>query len=166
MSLVLVRPATEADGARLREIDVATWSPDTTPAPQPEADEPFFRGGLVPEDVLVAEDEGELLGYVMLHQSIPVPSHEHVLDINGLAVDPRHQGRGLGRRLVETALNEARARGVRKVALRVLGPNASARALYESCGFVTEGVLCGEFVLAGHDVDDHLMALTLEPLDE
>lgn len=157
-----VRPATEADGVRLREIDVATWSTRTTPAPPPKADDRFFRGGLVPEDVLVAEDGGELVGYVMLHQSIPVPSHAQVLEINGLAVDPGHQGRGLGRRLVRAALNEARTRGARKVTLRVLGPNTSARALYESCGFVTEGVLRGEFVLDGQDVDDHLMALTLD----
>lgn len=46
--------------------------------------------------------------------------------------------------------------------LRVLGPNQSARALYESCGFVLEGVLRGEFVLEGCEVDDELMALTLE----
>jgi RimJ/RimL family protein N-acetyltransferase len=40
----------------------------------------------------------------------------------------------------------------------VLGPNAAARALYESCGFTVEGVLREEFLLDGQYVDDVLMA--------
>ncbi|MYW00343.1 GNAT family protein, partial [Streptomyces sp. SID3343] len=52
-----------------------------------------------------------------------------------------------------------RRRGARRITLRVLGGNASARALYRSCGFVIEGVLEGEFLIAGRYVDDVLMAL-------
>jgi len=43
----------------------------------------------------------------------------------------------------------------------VLAPDASARRLYESCGFVVEGVLRDEFVLDGRPVDDLLMACAL-----
>lgn len=42
--------------------------------------------------------------------------------------------------------------------LRVLSGNTVARALYERCGFVVEGVLVGEFVVAGQLMDDVLMA--------
>jgi len=35
------------------------------------------------------------------------------------------------------------------------------RRLYESCGFVVEGVLRGEFHVDGRDVDDVLMARAL-----
>jgi len=81
-----------------------------------------------------------------------------VADIRGLAVAPDHQGRGLGRALVQAALDAARERGARKVTLRVLAPNTAARALYESCGFVVEGVRRDEFFLDGRYVDDVLMA--------
>ncbi|EOD64089.1 GNAT family N-acetyltransferase, partial [Amycolatopsis vancoresmycina] len=64
-------------------------------------------------------------------------------------------------RLVEAAVAEARRRGARKVTLRVLGPNAGARRVYERCGFVVEGVLRGEFRIDGADVDDVLMARSL-----
>ncbi len=45
--------------------------------------------------------------------------------------------------------------------LRVLGHNHAARGLYESAGFVVEGVLRGEFLLDGVYVDDVAMALDL-----
>lgn len=106
----------------------------------------------------MAEDDGRVVGYVTLHQSIPLATHSHVLEINGLAVDPAHQGQGVGRRLVEEAKREARRRGARKLTLRVLRPNVSARQLYDSCGFAVEGVLEAEFVLQGQPVDDVLMA--------
>jgi RimJ/RimL family protein N-acetyltransferase len=51
--------------------------------------------------------------------------------------------------------------GRRKLTLRVLGGNDSARRLYESRGFEIEGTLRGAFLLDGDYVDDHLMALDL-----
>jgi RimJ/RimL family protein N-acetyltransferase len=45
-----------------------------------------------------------------------------------------------------------------RITLRVLSTNPAARRLYESCGFVVEGVLRGEFLLEGREVDDVLMA--------
>jgi GNAT superfamily N-acetyltransferase len=145
----------------LSEIDIATWSPGVTPAPPRDPSSPFFGGRSDPGDVLVAESEGETRGYLMFHQSIPLPSHSHVLQINGLAVHPEHQGQGIGRFLVEKAKCVAQRRGVRKLSLRVLSPNVSARRLYEGCGFVVEGVLRDEFVREGELVDDVLMACHL-----
>lgn len=109
----------------------------------------------------MAELDGVVAGYAMLQQAMPLPSHRHVLEIGGLAVDPVRQGLGIGRRLVEEAAQEARRRGALKLSLRVLAPNTVARGLYESCGFVVEGVLRGEFVLEGRLVDDVLMARRL-----
>jgi ribosomal protein S18 acetylase RimI-like enzyme len=75
----------------------------------------------------------------------------------------RADGAGTGRRLAEGAVQEARDRGVRKLSLHVLGSNASARKLYEACGFVVEGVLRAEFLLDGRFVDDVFMARQLYP---
>jgi ribosomal protein S18 acetylase RimI-like enzyme len=95
---------------------------------------------------------------VKLTPATPLVSNQHVKMINGLAVDPDHQGAGVGRTLIEAAVERARQQGARKVSLRVLGDNAIARRLYERCGFVVEGVLKGEFLLEGRYSDDIFMA--------
>ena len=84
-----------------------------------------------------------------------------MLEIGGLAVDPAASGRGVGRALVQAALDAARANGIRRVTLRVLATNTAARALYEACGFTVEGVLRSEFDLDDCDVDDVLMAYSV-----
>jgi ribosomal protein S18 acetylase RimI-like enzyme len=160
---LLVRPARPSDESELARIDLATWTPSSSPAPPP--DEParyaFFDERTTPGDVLVAEVDGAVAGYVKLRPVSPLPSHAHVLQIGGLAVDPGRQGHGAGQALVEAAVREAQVRGARKLTLRVLGRNAAARRLYERCGFVVEGVLEREFLLEGTYVDDVFMAVHL-----
>ena len=165
MSAVTIRPATPADDAALVRIDRATWSALATPSPPP-APRTTFLARVRPADVLVAVLDGAVAGYAQLGSAEPVDANRHVLMLRGLAVDPRHQGRGVGRRLVTAALDEARRRGVRRLRLRVLGHNAAARRIYESCGFVVEGVLRGEFLLDGGYVDDVLMARDLTSDDD
>jgi ribosomal protein S18 acetylase RimI-like enzyme len=153
-----VRPARPGDEAELVRIDDATWTSAVSPAPAPPPGRAFFDGRQEPADVLVAEVDGAVAGYVSIGHGFDVASHAHVLELSGLAVAPEYAGRGLGRRLVEAAVAEARGRGARKLTLRVLGPNAVARQLYASCGFEVEGVLRAEFLLGGRYVDDVLMA--------
>jgi ribosomal protein S18 acetylase RimI-like enzyme len=158
MSAMRVRTAVAADEEALREIDQQTWSAASSPGGVPEPGTPFFEGRTVPDDVLVAETDGVVAGYVALRRSIPLPSHDHVLDVVGLAVHPRHQRRGAAEALLSAAVDEATRRGARKLALRVLASNPGAQRLYERSGFVVEGVLRGEFLLDGEYVDDVLMA--------
>lgn len=160
---LLVRPGRPADEADLARIDLATWTPATAPSPPPAdpARYAFFDERTTPADVLVAEVDGSVAGYVKLRPVSSLPAHAHVLQIGGLGVDPARQGHGAGRALVEAALHEARRRGARKLSLRVLGDNATARRLYERCGFAVEGVLEREFLLDGRYVDDVFMALHL-----
>ena len=73
----------------------------------------------------------------------------------------REVGETVFRALLDAAVAEARRRGAQRLTLRVLGPNAGARRLYEAAGFVVEGTLRGEFVLDGGLVDDVLMARSL-----
>lgn len=160
MPVIAVRLAGHDDEPALARIDLATWTAAVSPAPAPvDADAyRFFTDRTVACDVLVAEVDGDVAGWVKVQSPTPLLSHAHVLQIGGLAVDPAHQGAGVGRRLVEAAVQECRRRGARKVTLRVLGPNAAARAVYESCGFQVEGVLREEFLLQDRYVDDVLMA--------
>jgi ribosomal protein S18 acetylase RimI-like enzyme len=158
-----IRRSTLADGPALARVDLATWNSLTSPSDPP--DDPrgyaFFDERTRPEEVLVAEVDGAVAGFVKIRPVTPLPSHAHVLQIQGLGVDPAYQGRGVGQALLEAATAEANARGARKLSLRVLGRNTAARRLYERCGFRVEGVLAGEFHLDGEYVDDVLMALSL-----
>jgi ribosomal protein S18 acetylase RimI-like enzyme len=156
-----IRPAAEADDGALRALDMATWSWNVSPAPAHPHDRPFFGIANRPEDVLVAVVDNAIAGYVMLGPALPFESNRHVLEVKGLAVDPAQQGRGIGRLLLDAAVQAASARGVRRLTLRVLGPNAVTRALYESSGFEVEGVRRAEFLLDGRYVDDVLMARDL-----
>ena len=165
--MIKVRLASDSDGSALARIDLATWTSAVSPAPAPvdAAAYLFFTERTVPGDVLVAEVKGDVAGWVKVQSPTPLLSHAHVQEIGGLAVDPTHQGAGVGRRLVEAAVQECRRRGARKVTLRVLGPNTAARRSYERCGFQVEGVLHEEFMLQGRYVDDVLMARQLgEPV--
>ncbi len=159
--MIETRAAEPADDAALLAIDEATWTSVVSPSPVPTDRETFFVADRGPDSYLVADLDGVVSGYVSLHQNIPLPSHAHVVEINGLAVAPAAQGHGVGRRLVEAAVAHAAARGAKKVSLRVLGHNTGARRLYERCGFVVEGVLRDEFLLDGALVDDVLMAYRL-----
>ncbi len=58
-----------------------------------------------------------------------------VARLYSIAVDPGARGHGLGRRLVEAALDLARERGAGMLRLEVRVDNASAIALYRALGF-------------------------------
>lgn len=160
MSGPAVRTARPHDDAALRALDRQVWSPRHSRGPRPSGDEPVVDTG---RTCLVAELDGEVVGYVSLSRATPLVSNAHVAMIDGMAVRPQARGSGVGAQLLEAALEHARHRAARRVRLRVLATNGPARRLYERHGFVVEGVLEGEFHLGGQDVDDVLMARSVRP---
>lgn len=162
MSDIRIRSAHRSDEAALTELDRRTWAPDNAITRMPEEGSAFFDHWHLPEQFLVAERESRLIGFVRVVQPVPVDSGAHVRQIQGLAVDPAERRRGLGRALLDAAFDDARRQGARRITLRVLSTNTNARRLYESMGFVIEGVLPAEFLIQGTFVDDILMG---RPLD-
>ncbi|WP_217140545.1 GNAT family N-acetyltransferase [Streptomyces sp. AC627_RSS907] len=156
-----IRHARSGDEQSLRRLDRDTWSPLHAVSPPPGPDDPFFREDAGPADHLVAELDGAVVGYVRLGFPTPLASNAHVRQIRGLAVADAARGHGVGRALVRAAVEEARRLGARRITLRVLGHNTPARGLYESEGFVVEGVQPEEFHLDGAYVDDVLMGQSL-----
>ncbi|MFF5721880.1 GNAT family N-acetyltransferase [Streptomyces buecherae] len=156
---VRVRPARWADGETLAAIDRRVWSPVHSPGPVPSTEpaRPFFDEQGPPAQYLVVEVDGRVAGYLRLCPPTPLASNAHVRQILGLAVDDGARGRGAARALLRAACARARAEGATRLTLRVLGHNDAARRLYASEGFAVEGVLPGEFLLAGAYVDDVLM---------
>jgi ribosomal-protein-alanine N-acetyltransferase len=79
---------------------------------------------------LVAESAGaDIVGYAGLFAA------RDQGEIQTIGVRPDHQGRGLGRRLLDALLAEARQRGCHEVFLEVRTENQAAIALYERAGF-------------------------------
>jgi ribosomal protein S18 acetylase RimI-like enzyme len=163
---IVVRSAKPGDEAALARIERETWA--AYGPPEEYEARPFFAGTKL-EEVLVAELDGAVVGYVSLRPPSTRPSNDHVLAITGIAVAPDAQRRGIGGRLLEAAESYASDREVERLTLRVLASNTRARALYERLGYETEGTLRGEFRMPlGPDgalvaVDDVLMAKTITP---
>jgi RimJ/RimL family protein N-acetyltransferase len=68
----------------------------------------------------------------------PHPASGHVADL-GLMVARSHRRQGLGRALLDAAVDWARRAGVSKLELHVFPHNQPALALYDSYGFRREG---------------------------
>lgn len=158
-----LRTARAEDEDALARLDRATWSPAHAVQPRPVPPyPPFFapdRYG--PEWHLLAELDGECVGYLRLVPPTRLSANAHVLAVMGLAVAEHARGLGVGRALLRAGMERARERGARRITLRVLGHNTRARRLYESEGFVVEGILPQEMYLDGRYVDDVLMGRSL-----
>jgi len=162
-SSMVVRVAEQTDGDALGEVERRTWSTLHSVQPRPVAPyDPFFDAAHRPDQFLVAEDPADgIAGFIRTVRPTSLACHAHVRQIQGLAVDLWARRRGVAAALVDAACERARREGAVRMTLRVLGHNAPARRVYESAGFVVEGVLPGEFLLDGAYVDDVLMGRRL-----
>jgi ribosomal protein S18 acetylase RimI-like enzyme len=159
---VPIRVSRPSDDRALADLDWTAWPLALQVAPPSPPEDPFFSAHRQPEDVLVAEEDDEVHGYVRLGRHLRLPINDHVLHLDALAVEPGMRGRGFGTALVDAAVTEARRRGARKLGLRALSTNTGAIRLYERRGFRLEGRLREEFRLPdGSYADDLWYALDL-----
>jgi len=81
----------------------------------------------------VIDDGGEHAGYLWLAERDGEFGRN--LFVYAVEVDEAHRGRGLGRLAMVFTEDEARRRGIPKVALNVFGANDVARGLYRSLDY-------------------------------
>ena|SRR5262245_19672974 len=81
--------------------------------------------------VFVAEDAGQIVGYVTTWQDRAAGMGH----IPNLAVASTHRNRGLGRTLLEHAMSHFRAAGLTHAKIETLAQNAVGNHLYPSLGF-------------------------------
>ena len=107
--------------------------------------------------VFVAEaEDGAVVGRLSLARD-QHPASAHVADL-GLMVAADARRQGVGRALLEAAVEWARGAGVRKLELHVFPWNEPALGLYESFGFEREGFRKRHYERGGELVDAVLMA--------
>ncbi len=99
----------------------------------------LFRCRMCDGQVLVADVDGEIAGYVtMLNRVQSDDLDDGNLEfglIADLIVRKAYRGTGLGRKLMAAAESFARKHGVHWLRVSVMAQNAAARKLYASTGF-------------------------------
>jgi RimJ/RimL family protein N-acetyltransferase len=160
-----IRPLAPRDAESYREIRLEALrnSPEAFgsnfefEAAQPLA---WFEHRLASSGVFGAFRDGALLGIAgfFIQQE---PKKAHKATLWGMYVRPQARGSGIGRRLVETVIDAARARA-ELIQLAVVSENEAARRLYSALGFSQYGLEKNALKQDGRYHDEVLMALPLE----
>lgn len=100
------------------------------------------------DHIWVLEEEMQVVGYC----DFRVIAGEG--ELMRIAVSPKAQGRGYGRKLMEHLEADARACQAEEITLEVRASNESAIRLYKACGFQTEAVRKRYYT---HPVEDALI---------
>lgn len=148
MSDAIIRPAAPADLptiGRLGAFLVRThhdFDPERFIAPTSRTQDAYasFLGTQLDEPsvvVLVAEHDGEVLGYTYAgiegrdYMSLRGPAGV----LYDIVVDPAHCGRGIGRMLLDATLAALELRGAPRVVLSTAARNEAAQRLFARAGF-------------------------------
>jgi putative acetyltransferase len=134
------RPATNADSQAvcnlvasvLREFGLA-WDPNGTDADLADVECSYLRAG-GSFDLLV-DRFGQVVGTVGLF-----PLADGRAELRKMYLAPSLRGRGLGKLLLQTALDRARQLGFRRVELKTQSSLVGAARLYEAFGFAPAGI--------------------------
>jgi ribosomal protein S18 acetylase RimI-like enzyme len=128
------RPANTADRSRLIPLINAAFAIETF-LEVTRTDEERLAAMMENGTVLVAEDlSGRLLGSIYTELRGPRGY------LGMLAVDPVHQGSGVGRRLLAEAEQRFRAHGCEAVDITVLSLRPELPPIYRRFGFVEAGI--------------------------
>ena len=145
---IQIRPFQEADRAVVRELTVAAFdgvsidqNVDAALGPLAGQDWRHRKARQIDHDIdvlgtqlAVAEDDHSktVVGYI----TMMCDSESLIGWIHNLAVASEARGQGLGRRLIEHALDFFRSSGMTIAKIETLEQNAIGRELYPSVGFV------------------------------
>lgn len=108
---MVVRPETERDVEGVRRVNIAAFEAHPYSRQTEHLIVEALRKAGALEVSLVAESAGEVVGHIAFSLAGIGASPEGWFLLGPVAVLPVRQGEGIGRALVETGLDEVRARG-------------------------------------------------------
>jgi phosphinothricin acetyltransferase len=164
MSAIALRPATAADAAAIClvynqgiEDRIATLETELR-TPDERRQWLAARGPKHPVFVAIAEDDPQetIVGWGSLNVYNARPAYQYVADLS-IYIERGWRGKGVGRRLLEHLIEQARALGYHKMMLSTFPFNATGVALYERLGFTRVGILHEMGRLDGRWVDTLIM---------
>ena len=107
--------------------------------------------------MMVALAGDKVIGWCDVRREFfPSRAHRGTL---GMGLLPEWRGRGVGRRLLEATLAQARRSGFKRIELDVHADNPRAISLYERAGFVREGIVRDASLIDGVFRNAILMAI-------
>jgi L-amino acid N-acyltransferase YncA len=140
MSVLEIRPATIADAAAC----AAVYAPYVTDSCisfeyEPPSAEEFAARIAGAHGWLVAEDDGEVVGYAYGSRHRERAAYDWAADV-AIYSAATHHGRGMGRALYEALFELLRSRGLRTLCAGVALPNDASDGLHRALGFEEVGV--------------------------
>jgi GNAT superfamily N-acetyltransferase len=99
---------------------------------------------IVGDRVVVAEVEGEVVGLAHIQVTPTIEYDRPAAKIGALVVDESHRGEGVGRALVDTLEQEARARGCVVMFLTTSARRTDAHEFYRRVGLEETGKRFGK----------------------
>lgn len=160
---VLIRPAVATDASFLERMFVVadSWREDVVPDVDPAQHADvwhYVEDWPRPDDFgVVAEDDGAPVGAAWARFFTPErPGYgfvDAIIPEIAIGVEPTHRGQGVGRRLIDALIEQARDRQLAGISLSVEEENHRAQGLYASMGFVT---------VDHHPQEGYTMVLTLD----
>ena len=162
----MIREATAADAAACARIyaPYVTGSVVSFEAQPPSPGEMARRIGQA-HLWLVAEEHGEVQGYAYGGPHQQRAAYRWAADVS-VYLDPRHQGRGLGRALYTSLFGGLADLGVCVVCAGVALPNPASEALHRSMGFEVVGTYRRIAFKAGRWIDTRWYQRDLRPPGE
>jgi len=111
--------------------------------------------------VIVAESDGQVIGFGSLNAFNPRAAYDHVADFS-LYVERALRNKGIGGRILQALSERARQLGYHKMVLSAFPFNAAGLALYRKSGFRVVGVYQEQGFLDGRWVDTIIMEKLLD----
>ena len=128
---VTLRLATEADAESIASL----FTDEGYPSGSSDVVERLSRFASPHSQVVVADHEGAVLGFIALHALPRFEQSDRVIRIMALVVDPGERERGVGHLLMEEAERIGRELGAAYVEVTAGHHRPDARHLYESLGY-------------------------------
>jgi ribosomal protein S18 acetylase RimI-like enzyme len=164
---IVIRPGRQADAesfrAGVKSVAGEKWFLATVDGFSLEETFSFLQRAIehsLPQLVAVYQDQ--VVGWCDVMPGSAANGFGHVGRL-GMGVLPAWRRRGLGRDLVKACIPIARSIGIEKVELEVFADNVAAVSLYESLGFVREGLKVHSRKLEGRYQDVLAMGLWIGP---
>jgi GNAT superfamily N-acetyltransferase len=131
-----VHPITDDEFERVLPL-IAAYQRFYEGEPDEERNRAFFRRFVDPSDdglLLGAWEDGELIGHACLYWTFSSVSAAESVLMNDLYVAEGGRGKGVGKALIDAAVEVARARGAHHLEWETALDNRRAQRLYERMG--------------------------------
>lgn len=145
----------------LWEIEKEIWTDENAPNLNIALSLENYTEHLTNQNVLVAKNSSELLGFIAYSHPTSMLSHRRQWTLS-IGIAKKVQRKGVGKKLIKALVAKAAETDIQKISLHVMATNQTALAFYQELGFVQEGYFKNEFWINDHWIDDYQFAYYLD----